>query len=204
MTQDELNRKLLETIRRGGTVEAVAALLEDGANPNAKDGDESALYLAFTPWDIEESVRQGIIRALVGAGADINAADAMGQTALHMAVYDANLANVKLLLSLGANPDGNPDCSGKDFKDCECLTPLQAAVSGTHGSSPAIARALLKGGANPNVRTKDDRTILDLCSTDCARIKPLLQQAMQDGPRPAKAPAKRKVSPCGKGPVPTP
>lgn len=79
-------------------------------------------------------------RTLIAAGAEIDAADARGRTALHYAAEAGSEATVALLLLAGADverPDGQGD------------TALHLAVA--KGFDPA-ARALLEAGADPNVR----------------------------------------------------
>ncbi len=100
------------------------------------------------------------VRALAAAGADLNATDPDGTTALTLAVINAHYDLAALLLDLGANPN---------VADATGMTPLYAAVdmhtvdetpgrpapvaSGSLAVPDLIAR-LLARGANPNPRLK--------------------------------------------------
>jgi ankyrin repeat protein len=118
-----------------------------------------------------------IMRELIGAGADVNAANARKATALHWALPDVD--KTKLLLVNGARADA---------KTVEGRTPLYVAASlpdgaaairlllevearvdeptivGTTALFPAvttsaeITKLLLDHGANPNARAKNDAT----------------------------------------------
>jgi len=52
---------------------------------------------------------EGVVENLIQAGADINAADEHGKTALHWAAAVNNLEAVTSLLSHGANKDAQND-----------------------------------------------------------------------------------------------
>ena len=93
--QDEL----LETVRRGD-VDAVRALLEDGADPDFAQGDGlTALHLA---------AREGypdIVDLLIGAGAETGATTRIGDyTPLHLAGGSGHAGVVRALLEAGADP----------------------------------------------------------------------------------------------------
>jgi len=79
------------------------------------------------------------MRALVDKGANVNATEADGSTALHWASYHDNLEAAALLIRAGANVDAANDLGA---------TPLWLAC--INGSVPMV-RALLDAGANPNL-----------------------------------------------------
>lgn len=116
-----------------GNVEAVKKLLRAGATPNARDTQKgskrkSALQLAVA------NGHDQVVRALLMAGADVNAVDKVGETSLHEAVRANQPGMINDLLLGGALPDV---CS------LDGSTPLQlAAASGQEGSVTAL---LLKG-----------------------------------------------------------
>ncbi|MBI4520284.1 MAG: ankyrin repeat domain-containing protein [Gemmatimonadetes bacterium] len=112
-------------------VVAVAALLTGiGVAPDSPVAD------AAMRRDVES------VRSLVRQGADVNAAQADGMTALHWAAAhgDAELAN--LLIQAGANLEAVTRLGSH--------TPLHVA---TRGTDVAVIRALLDAGANPNATT---------------------------------------------------
>ena len=76
-------------------VDLINLLLQGGANPNAQRGGESALHIA---------VRSGCldcVKALVEAGADVNAKTKDGKTPLHMAKFKGQHEVAAYLLSHG-------------------------------------------------------------------------------------------------------
>lgn len=86
-----------------------------------------------------------VVRALVEAGAPINARDAEGQTALHLVGSSSDLLGGKLeicrcLLSVGAHVDA---------QDVNGWTPLHHAAC--HGNVE-VAELLLRAGADPMIR----------------------------------------------------
>jgi ankyrin repeat protein len=100
------------------------------------------------------------VRALADAGADLNLTDPDGTTALVIAVINAHYDLAGVLLEKGASPD---------IGDVTGMTPLYAAVDlnsfpdtpGRPAPRPAgtldtvdMVKALLRHGANPNVRLK--------------------------------------------------
>jgi ankyrin repeat protein len=86
-----------------------------------------------------------VVRALLRHGANPNAVNAQGKTALHVAAELANTGMMKELVAAGANPDAM-DRSGN--------TPL---VIGWRG----VVSALIEGGADVHKRDKEGTTPLD-------------------------------------------
>src|SRR5436190_19190973 len=84
------------------TTEGVRALLQAGADINSlrmADG-YTLLMLASAP-----ASDATLLQFLVAHGADVNAHDSRGTTALHQAVVGASLDKVQVLLNAGANPN---------------------------------------------------------------------------------------------------
>jgi ankyrin len=77
-------------------------------------------------------------RALIQKGANVNATEGDGTTALHWAAHRDDLATVDLLIRSGARVNAANDLGA---------TPLWAACL---NGNPAIVRRLLQAGANPN------------------------------------------------------
>lgn len=80
---------------------------------------------------------------LLENGAEINAADKYGATALHRAVSKANITIIEQLL-------GQPKIN-VNAMDCEGNTPLHICAEETKVD---IAKLLLKHGANPDSKNK--------------------------------------------------
>ncbi|MGK5642537.1 ankyrin repeat domain-containing protein [Streptomyces sp. URMC 126] len=91
----------------------------------------------------EEDAR---VRALLRAGADPDAPDADGVTALYVAAVDGATDLVRRLLEAGASPDAESAWPGAEG------TPLCAAACWGHIGA---VRLLLAHGADPNLREDD-------------------------------------------------
>ena len=83
-TKDHRGAPALLTAAAFGQFEAVLALLEAGANPNATDGASTAIIDAANGCSTREGT-PAVIAALIKAGADVNAKAGGGGTALMMA-----------------------------------------------------------------------------------------------------------------------
>ena len=99
------------------------------------------------------AVRKGNLKAvesLLAAGADVNAADILGRTALHVACFYNRKQIAELLIAHGADVKA---------RDSDGLTPLHAAVL---AANPEIATLLLAKGADVNAQTETGMTPLHL------------------------------------------
>lgn len=85
-----------------GREDLVNAHLNSGADVDARhSGDDSTALMAVAALGIHEQHTR-ILRGLQGRGADVNARERDGLTALDCAVGTGNLRNAELLLSAGA------------------------------------------------------------------------------------------------------
>ena len=76
------------------SADVMSALLDAGADPNARDSlDSTPLHISPAP----------AVPLLVAAGADVDARNSDGQTPLHIALSRGDLAKVRSLLQLGAD-----------------------------------------------------------------------------------------------------
>lgn len=89
------------------------------------------------------------VKALIAGGADVNASQGDGMTALHWAAENGQVEMVKTLLFAGAFPDAATRNGG--------YTPLH--LSARAGHSGAV-ESLLEGGANANARSTNGVTPL--------------------------------------------
>ena len=93
------------------------------------------------------------VKALLKAGADVNAAQGDGMTALHWAAANGDVPLVQMLLAAGANIRATTRLGG--------ITPLHLASQGGHAQAVA---ALIAGGAEPNGATSTGATSLMLAA----------------------------------------
>ena len=126
----------------------VEKLLSQGADANVIDRhfDSTALEQAVSHANLK------MVKALLEAGADINAEDRAGRTALMMLDEDATADLVRALLDAGAevkvrDDDGN-----------------SALAHAAAGSTAEVVRQLLDAGAKINMRNEAGRTALMLAA----------------------------------------
>ena len=98
-------------------------------------------------WQLVDAAKKGYldtVNAHLSVGADPNATDGEGFTALHWAAYRGHDQIVATLLNAGADPNArNEDRNSKHYG----RTPLRSAVGG--GQTGAVS-ALLNAGADPD------------------------------------------------------
>eukprot|EP00741_Cyanophora_paradoxa_P019947 tig00021179_g19252.t1 len=140
-----------------GEASVVAALLRQGADPNARDSERcTALIHAAREGHIEA------VRALCDGGADLDAADDEGFAPLHHAAFRGRLEVARLLVARGANPHARTK-TGLTFiwavqyghfpvakYAVECGLNVEEAADGEAGETPLMAS--VQGGHERIVR----------------------------------------------------
>lgn len=110
-------------IVRDNDAASLASLLENGADPNLKNGVGDALiYVAAGPKGGPD-----VVSTLLTFSADPDAATSNGRTALHNAAGWCTQLSVQILLQGGANPHLKAD-DGKTALDSTCLQPVDNRV----------------------------------------------------------------------------
>lgn len=134
---------LIDAIR-GRDAERVRALLRDGADVNAAQGDGATpLHWAVHLDDA------AVVDLLLRAGARVNAANDLGVTPLYLSCTNRNGAVTERLLAAGAEP-------GAALPNGETVLMNCARTGSTRG-----VRALLAKGADPNAKeSTHDQTAL--------------------------------------------
>ncbi len=178
---DEDGQAALHCAVSFGHVKMIKLLAELGANLNISNEDGKTPLMcavgirAFQAW---------AMRALISVGADLNCKDENGYTALSYTAIDSSIPSVfeEILLKADAKYG---DWKGTEIYDAakygnvrlinrlvaegidinqtdpeDGLTPLMKAVL---NSKPWVMRALIRAGANVNMKTTDGKTALDFC-----------------------------------------
>lgn len=138
--------------------------------PNEKKKDELSMgsNAGKTPLHYAAGATQNpaVVKALLKAGAKVNARDKSGDTPLHQAAINKNAEVVKVLLEAGA------DVHAKSVAE---LTPLHRAA---RNKNSAVAQFLLQAGAKVNARTDTGRTPLhSAAETNTAEVVKVLLAA---------------------------
>ena len=139
--QDNKDSNLIGWVR-DDDIAQVRAWLADGANPNAVDNGTTALM-----WAAYKGNSQ-IVKALLAAGASVNATDNNGFTALMNSAVKGQSEVAKALLAAGANMNMTAH-EGKT-----------ALIMAAHMGHLAFVKVLLAAGANPNVAKHSGWTAL--------------------------------------------
>lgn len=137
-----------------GQQQVVEALITAGVDPNRPSpGSGSLPLVGAAGWG-----RRDIAAYLIDHGAEVNALEDEGVTALSMAAQNGAEALVTLLIERGADPN-IPNDQG--------VTPLmKAALQGF----TSVAERLLAAGADVNARLADGRSAADLARSEGHRV----------------------------------
>lgn len=124
---------------------AALYLMSVGANPNEgfKDGASSLLMTAAARAD------NRVVKGLLAAGADVNYADAQGESAIAYASYQGHLTTVKTLLKAGADVNVTPE--GQSL--------LMHIVN---NNDLLLAQVVIAAGADVNYADKSGNTALKI------------------------------------------
>ncbi|MDE0357057.1 MAG: ankyrin repeat domain-containing protein [Gammaproteobacteria bacterium] len=155
--QDDDGKTALHHAMEFGNGDVARQLLDGQADVNAKDAEGGTpLYraLAARPGVLDSSPTPpnvAAVRLLFRAGADPDARDERGRTALHRAANFENGHAIRLLLEGGAEVDA---------RDEDGASPLQHAAAAILPRDTEAMMLLLEADANPDARNRDGETPL--------------------------------------------
>ncbi len=135
-----------------------------GADPQQSESQSEALRLAAHSGNLSD------VERLIAAGADVNARDVLGTTALHDAAWSGHLDVAAFLIAHGADINAQ---TGQ-----RAATPLEFAVLQDHAS---LVKLLAASGARLDTRFRNEQTILHLaCAQGDPQIVAILLGAHAD------------------------
>ena len=145
--------------------EAVGILLKSNANPNVTDIDGTSLHAA-----VNGDCRKETLQEIINYGADVNAVNNRGRTALLLSCSYRQMDSVKVLLGAGADPT---------IADDEGLSCLHAAIDGQ--CSKDTLQELTDHGSHIDVTRQDGtNALLRACRTGQSDSVRFLLQAGAD------------------------
>jgi len=150
---------------RGGQTEVVTLFLSAGMSPSVQDQE-------FTP--LLEAARRGyseMALELIGGGADVNAKDPYGVTALMFSLIAGSAGTASMLIEKGAEVNS---------RDRDGRTALVEALTSENEIPPEIVESLVRRGADVNVRLAGGLTPLMIAVPGDSRLVRLLVEAGAD------------------------
>ena len=148
---DETPGSQLVAAAQAGDAERVAALLDEGAFADARSGGFPAIHRAA------EADAVPVLEVLVAAGADLEAVDRSGHTALARAALFGRAGTVAYLLESGADPNAHAEPNDQTallsllFGWSLGQSPNPLGIEVNEEERLAAARALLAAGADPQL-----------------------------------------------------
>ncbi|XP_068232695.1 transient receptor potential channel pyrexia-like [Palaemon carinicauda] len=169
-TKAQAAMRLLFSAINSGRIKDVEACLDQ-----TQEYLNSSVYCGLTPLHSACHMKQfDILKLLITRGAQINAHDSLGNSALHIAVKEIWHDGVRELLQHGASPNDlskPPD----SFKSMIRETPLHVAVKLADRISTSL---LLKHNPDLNIRDGNNQTVFHLAASN--RNLPILKDLLAD------------------------
>ena len=161
LSPEDLN--LIEAIENGN-LEAAQSALKNGADAN--ESERSTEHRRKFLMLVAAEGKENLAKLLVEYGADVNAVDVDGNTALMDAANFGHLNVVKFLVEHGANVNAAATVEG--------YTGYTALIYASERGHVNVVKYLIKHGANINAKKKNGDTALSLAEnnghTEVARI----------------------------------
>ncbi len=153
---------LIEAIEKGN-VQAARSALRNGADANAKEHEPPYRTLLII---VADEGKENLAKLLVEYGADVNAKDVHGDTALMWAANAGHLNVFKFLVEHGANVNAAATLG--------TYSGYTALMYASEAGYVNVVKSLIKHGANINAKKKNGDTALSLAEnnghTEVARI----------------------------------
>ncbi len=133
------------------TIEKIESCLKKGADIKARSTNKYRPVYGYTPLHRASSnnVNPEVIRALINAGADINAQSEVGETPIHLAALNENHRVIDVFVQAGVDIN---------VLSKNGWTPLHSASA--RNTNPNMIIALVEAGANINTQSKEGFTPL--------------------------------------------
>ena len=150
---------------RKGDGETVVLFLEAGMSPDAEDQ-------GYTP--LLEAARRGyeeMAAALIAGGADLDATDPYGVTALMFGLISGSVETARRLIEAGADVKA---------RDIDGRTALIEALTTENDIPPELIGLLIERGADVNVRIADGLTPLMIAASGSPGVLRILMDAGAD------------------------
>ncbi|CAB5632243.1 ankyrin repeat domain-containing protein [Pseudomonas asiatica] len=148
-SRDEQGRTALLVATHGNHIAAAKALIEAGANVNAKDNIDDSPYLYAGARGLND-----ILRLTLSHGADLKSTNRYGGTALIPAAERGHVETVQLLIDAGVDVN--------HLNRLHWTALLEAVILGDGGPRHVeIVRRLLAAGADRQIADKDGVTALE-------------------------------------------
>jgi len=148
-TAGELENSLFSEVKYSSNAAKIRELLEKGANVNARESHNGKTPLIHASMNKNKGFNE-VMLLLIEKGADVNAFDKDGNTALLWAAMYGLSDNVQTLIEKGA------DVNARNNDGVRALT--WAAMYG-HTN---VVRLLIKNGANVNAKDSMNQTALSM------------------------------------------
>eukprot|EP00042_Codosiga_hollandica_P043722 m.419595 g.419595 ORF g.419595 m.419595 type:complete len:714 (+) comp56627_c0_seq57:71-2212(+) len=170
--RDKEGQTALHQAGVSGTVELLRVLLEaSAASINVQDNSgQTALMRSAVGIDSKP------LALLLSYGADATLRDAKGQTALHVAAQDGNLAMLQLLLQASTADINTQDRDGNTPMMCACSVRSIEFQSIRDELQCDVIPEYLQAGADIHLRNKAGLTAKELARENMPKVAQLLQE----------------------------